>query len=200
MENEQQVSPEQQPSTTTETPETATTTTRPRYSEEQQSHINFLIREANGRTSRDLRAELERVQEQANAKTLELDIYKKGANPELIAAREALAAERAQRTAAETRQQASELRALLREEADVAGFVNAADTAKLLTGNVRFVGGKYVVVDDAGNPRAAANGAPMQVGQLVAEFAASRPYAVKSNDARGGGQHRITGQPDHRNH
>jgi hypothetical protein len=177
-----------------ETPET-TPETRVTYTPEQQKHLEGLLKLAQNRAAKELRAELARAKEETAAKAAELSLYQQGQTPELIEARQQLAAEKAARAAAEDRQTAAEKRVLLREEAQLADIISPADAARLLGANVVHKDGRFVVVDDQGEPRVNDAGEPLQVRDLVREFAAARPYAVRSRTLPGTGSSMNSGGP-----
>jgi hypothetical protein len=164
------------------------------YSPEQQTHLDGLLKMARTTAAKELRAELARAKEEAAAKAAELSLYQQGQTPELIEARAQLAAEKVARAAAEDRQVTAEKRTLLREEAQAADIISPVDAARLLGANVIHKDGKFVVVDDAGEPRVNDAGEPLQVRDLVKEFALARPYAVRGRTLPGTGSH-VSGAP-----
>ena len=165
------------------------------YSPEQQQHLEGLIREAQGRAAKELRAQLIQTQEALSAKEGELGLYQTGVSAELIEARQQLAAEKAARSAAEERQTAAERRALIKEEAMVAGMFNPGDAAYALAQNVTRKEGRFVVLDDEGEPRVNADGQPFTVSQLVREYTQSRPWAVRGDVKPGAGSTPSQGVP-----
>jgi hypothetical protein len=174
-----------------ETPETERIT----YSAAQQLHLEGLIKAAKSTAAKSLQAELARVTEESRAREQELSLYRDGVSPELVETRKQLATEKTARLSAEERQVKYETRALLREEASLAGVINPLDAARLLANNVVRKGTSFLVVDDNGEPRTSALGEPLQVRDLLREFAAERPWAVRSNVRPGSGSTLAQGAP-----
>ncbi len=152
------------------------------FGAKQQEKVNALIREAQGRASRDLRAELEIARN-------ELQAYRSEASPELVTARTALAAEKTAREAAEARERRSLRDASLKDACHEVGLLAPSDAARLLSDSVKFIDGQWVPVDPNGNIRTKTGGEPMSVLDLAREHAEARPWSVRGSVKGGSGSH-----------
>lgn len=138
------------------------------FDQTQQEKVNELIREAQGRAARDLRAELETTKAAAAAKDAELQLWKSAANPELAAAREQLAVEQTARSAAELRESNARRNAALHSALEAEGVLGISDAVRLLSDSVKWSGD--VLVGSDGKPLA----------DIIRDFVNSRPWAVRS--------------------
>jgi len=96
----------------------------------------------------------------------------------------------AERKSAETaRNEASDVRksVAIQRAVNAANFVNNDIVEQLTKDSVKLENGKFVVVNEAGQPRMNAAFEPMTLNEFYAEFAAKNPYLVRSDVKAGQG-------------
>lgn len=190
--------------TTTETEEDGPVT----FDERQQPVVNQLIKDAQGRAAKELRAENARLkaelakitpQTDPNAQTdpaTQTDPNKQDSEFKRIAEARGREVEAAKREAEAARKDADkarksaldvEKRFLLTSAASKQDFVDVQDVIALTAGQVVWSedDNKFVVVNDAGEPRLNSAFAPMSVDEFYADYASKKAHLVKSG-ARGG--------------
>ena len=149
---------------------------RPTYTEAQQKHIESLIRSSMGRAAHGLREELAATRAEAAITGAELALYKSAANPELITAREQLAAEQIRAKTAESRELDARTNAALFEALEAEAVIAPSDSVKLLKESVTWKDGQIQGVD----------GRPLV--DVIKDYAASRPHLVEVECSRGNWQ------------
>ena len=142
----------------------------------QQAKLDELLVERASRAAKDLRAELASTKKAAAATQAELQLYRDNASPELIEARANLATEQVARTGAEQRERDARRNVALRDALAAENIINLVDSSRLLADAVKWSGEELVSID-GGKPLA----------ELVRDYAASRPFLVKSSIRSGTG-------------
>lgn len=181
--------------TVTETPEQKTVTFTP----EQQAKIDEIIRDRQGKAASEVRAENDRLKKElADAKkTKSTEGNTTDTDPDAkelkrIADQRKLEADNARREADVAREEAKVAKAETRtvqkriELATAAGkqdFVDVNDVLQLTERFVKFdeTAGKFVVVNEDGEPRYNLAYQPMSLEELFADVATKKPHLVRSN-------------------
>lgn len=147
------------------------------YSPEQQLHLEGLLKDAQRRTARELRSQLEQTQ----LKLRELESRPREHNPEV----EQLKSERdaAIRTTADLMKTAA-----IGREATRLNFIDPTIVEKLVKGDLSYdrETNSIAVVDDNGQPRLNSSLEPMTVGEYLADFANRNPFLVRGEVRVGG--------------
>jgi hypothetical protein len=149
------------------------------YTPEQQAHLNEVIKEAQGRAARELRAENARLK-------AELDAAKRTPSPAADSTETLL-------RLAQVERERDELRAAQHESTvnsallSAAGnlFIDPALATRLMRDNVKVIDGKVVPVDETGNVRLNNSFEPMTLKDLAIELGTQRPYLARG-EVRGG--------------
>lgn len=156
------------------------------YTPEQQEHINSLIKDAQSRAARELRAENVRLKAEAAARAAAPPVA------EDLSLR--LAETQAELTALRSEKQTNLTRETLRAACGQQ-FLDNDLAVRLLADNVKVIDGAVRAVDDAGNLRLNSNFEPMTLRELATELAAAKPFLARAEVRGGAGSKPGTGYP-----
>ena len=149
-----------------------------KYTDAQQAHINELIRSAQSRAAKGLRAELNQAKSEMQSLQATLDAKITAGDPRVHAENAELKAELA---ALKRAGQEAQLDATLRAAATAAGFVDPEVGVMVLRPHVREIDGRVVGVDAEGNLLHDASMNPLSPHAVAERIAAQKPYMVRGN-------------------
>ncbi len=161
------------------------------FDEKQQARINELLREAQGRSAREVRAENKRLQ-------LELESARKAPTPAEPSADVLirLAQAESERDSLRASAQDATIKATLQDAVASENFCDPALAAQILKSSVRLIDGKATVIDPAtGEPQLNASFEPVTVAEAAKNLAKAKPFLVRSNYRPGSGSTPSMGSP-----
>lgn len=172
--------------TTNQTAETASTTGQPEQKPEkvtfdarQQDKVNELIREAQGRAAKEVRAELAAVRE----KLSRLEAVQPPSREEIEALERRAAEAKVALAEAEAIGQSTRKQSRLLHACQ--GFLEPELVATLLKSQTAFVDGELRPTNEHGSPLLNTHGEAMSLDEFVRQFGEKRPWMVRSQ-AKGG--------------
>lgn len=156
------------------------------YTAEQQEHINELIKGAQSRAARELRAENVRLKAEAAART--------AAPPVVEDLSLRLAETQAELSSLKSEKQETTVRETLRAACGQQ-FLDNDLAVRLLADNVKVIDGAVRAVDETGNLRLNSSFEPMTLKELAQELAAAKPFLARAEVRGGAGSKPGAGYP-----
>lgn len=155
------------------------------FGPKQQEKINELIREAQGRAAREVRAEAARLKQELN--NLRAQAPPSAEQAAELEARVTRA--KSELTEVETATQTARREATLQDVATKAAFIDPAVGAELLRGHVAWVDGELRPVNQHGSPLLNGRGEAMTVEEYSRSIAEKNPYLIRGEVRGGIGSH-----------